>query len=100
MNSERFTTNEAAERLGVSPARVRQMVASGEIESEKFGRDTVITAEALKVAATRKTKPGPTPKANASTIVEKPASTTVDKPKRTTTKATAKYGGKKSSSKK
>jgi hypothetical protein len=38
------------------------MVAKGEIESEKFGRDTVITAEALKVAAARKTKPGPTPK--------------------------------------
>ncbi len=84
MNSERFTTNEAAERLGVSPARVRQMVASGEIESEKFGRDTVITAGALKVAATRKTKPGPTPKAaNEATA-----------PKRTTTKATAKKGSK------
>jgi excisionase family DNA binding protein len=88
MNSERFTTNEAAERLGVSPARVRQMVASGEIESEKFGRDTVITAEALKVAATRKTKPGPTPKAKAD------LGTIVPKPKRTTTKATAKKGSK------
>lgn len=39
------------------------MVARGEIESEKFGRDTVITAKALKVAAERKTKPGPIPKA-------------------------------------
>jgi excisionase family DNA binding protein len=81
MNSERFTTNEAAERLGVSPARVRQMVASGEIESEKFGRDTVITAEALKVAATRKTKPGPTPKAKAEDTTTK---------RTTTTKATTK----------
>lgn len=63
MNTERFTTKEAAEHLGVSPARVRQMVANGEIESEKFGRDTVITADALDVAKRRKTKPGPTPKA-------------------------------------
>jgi excisionase family DNA binding protein len=84
MSTERLTTNEAAARLGVSPARVRQMVAKGEIESEKFGRDTVITAEALKVAAARKTKPGPTPKAKAE------VSTIVEKPKRTTTKAAKK----------
>ena len=62
MSTERFTTNEAAARLGVTPARVRQMVVSGEIESERFGRDTVITAAALAEAMKRKTKPGPTPK--------------------------------------
>jgi excisionase family DNA binding protein len=61
MSSERFTTNEAAERLGVTPARVRQMVARGEIESEKHGRDRFVTADAITEAMKRKTKPGPTP---------------------------------------
>ncbi len=65
MSTERFTTNEAAARLGVTPARVRQMVVSGEIESERFGRDTVITAAALAAAMKRKTRPGPTPKVKA-----------------------------------
>jgi excisionase family DNA binding protein len=84
MSTERLTTNEAAARLGVSPARVRQMVASGAIVSEKFGRDTVISSAALAEAMKRKTKPGPTPKAKAE------VSTIVEKPKRTTTKAAKK----------
>jgi excisionase family DNA binding protein len=57
-----FTTSEAAERLDVSPARVRQMVARGEIESVKMGRDRFITAEAIAGAKLRKTKPGPAAK--------------------------------------
>lgn len=80
MSTERFTTNEAAARLGVTPARVRQMVASGKIESERFGRDTVITAAALTEAMKRKTKPGPTPKVKAEVTA------VVDKPKRTVKK--------------
>ena len=55
-----YTTNEAAEQLGVTPARVRQMVARDEIESVKMGRDRFITAEAIEAARQRKTKPGPT----------------------------------------
>lgn len=62
-----YTTNEAAAILDVTPARVRQMVARGEIESEKMGRDRFITAKAIEGAKQRKTKPGPVasmPKAN------------------------------------
>jgi excisionase family DNA binding protein len=56
-----YTTTEAAALLDVTPARVRQMVARGEIESEKMGRDRFITAAAIEEAKHRKTKPGPTP---------------------------------------
>lgn len=65
MSKQLYTTNEAAELLEVTPARVRQMVARGEIESEKMGRDRFVTAEAIEAARHRKTKPGPTPKAEA-----------------------------------
>jgi hypothetical protein len=35
------------------------MVARGEVESEKLGRDRFITAEAIETAKQRKTSPGP-----------------------------------------
>jgi excisionase family DNA binding protein len=60
-----YTTNEVAALLDVTPARVRQMVAREEIESVKLGRDRFITPKALEEAQRRKTKPGPTPKATA-----------------------------------
>ncbi len=59
MSRNLYTTNEAANLLGVTPARVRQMVARGEVESEKLGRDRFITAEAIETARQRKTSPGP-----------------------------------------
>lgn len=37
-----LTTAEAAERLGVSTARVRRLVLDGRLPAEKFGRDLVI----------------------------------------------------------
>jgi excisionase family DNA binding protein len=62
MEKEAFTTKEAAERLGVSAARVRQMVLDGSLPAQKFGRDLVITRGALETARRRKTSPGPVAK--------------------------------------
>lgn len=66
MAKQTYTTSEAAEALGVSPARVRQMVLDGTLPAEKFGRDLVITTEALEIARQRKTTRGPDPKPKAS----------------------------------
>ncbi len=46
--SKGITTNEAAERLGVSAARVRRLVLDGRLPAEKFGRDLVINESDLK----------------------------------------------------
>jgi excisionase family DNA binding protein len=59
MKKEIFTTNEAAEELGVSSARVRQMVLDGSLPASRFGRALVISAEAIEAARNRKTSPGP-----------------------------------------
>jgi len=67
MSETLYTTNEAAAALGVTPARVRQMVARDEIASVKMGRDRFITAQAIAAAQQRKTSPGPVPKAKTGT---------------------------------
>lgn len=48
-----LTTKEAAEKLGISPARVRQLVLSGELPAAKFGRDLQIKESDLKLVADR-----------------------------------------------
>lgn len=65
MAKETFTTTEAAEALGVTVGRVRQLVLDGTLKAEKFGRDLLITAEALEQARARKTTRGPEPKPKA-----------------------------------
>ena len=60
-----YTTSQAAAELGVTSARVRQMVLSSDLNAEKFGRDLMIAAEAVEAARNRKTVPGPKPKAGA-----------------------------------
>lgn len=42
-----FTTGDAATCLGVTPARVRQLIREGRLPSEKYGRDHLISEEAL-----------------------------------------------------
>lgn len=37
-----YTTESAAELLGVTPARVRQLILEGRLKSEKYGRDHLI----------------------------------------------------------
>jgi excisionase family DNA binding protein len=53
-----FTTNEVAEMLDVTPARVRQMILAGEMLAEKKGRDLLIAESQIEKAKGRKTTPG------------------------------------------
>ena len=62
MEKNVYTTEEAAEYLGVTVGRVRQMIIDGTLATERFGRAHVISREALRVAERRKTKRGPEPK--------------------------------------
>jgi excisionase family DNA binding protein len=39
---EYYTTERAAEYLGVTPSRVRQLICEGRLRSEKYGRDHLI----------------------------------------------------------
>lgn len=51
--SEALTTKEVAEKLGVSSARVRQLVLSGQLPAEKFGRDLMIKSSDLALVKDR-----------------------------------------------
>jgi excisionase family DNA binding protein len=52
MNIE-FTTKEAAQELGISASRIRQMVLAGEIDHRYFGRVLVITEKGINQARNR-----------------------------------------------
>ena len=65
-----ITTTEAAERLGISSARVRQLVANGSLPVAKFGPVNMVKEDDLELIRNRppagrppKTAPGPAPKA-------------------------------------
>ena len=42
-----YTTEDAAEYLGVTPSRVRQLIMEDRIKSQKYGRDHLIVEEEL-----------------------------------------------------
>lgn len=51
---EVLTTSEAAERLGVSPIRVRVLIRQGRLPAQKKGRDYLIKEADLALVAERK----------------------------------------------
>lgn len=50
--NEFLTTEDAAKYLGVSPSRIRQLIAEKRLPSEKFGRDHMILKSDLAEFAT------------------------------------------------
>ena len=54
-----YTTESAAQYLGVTPSRVRQLIMEGRLKSEKYGRDHLIHEVDLEeYTAGGKKKPG------------------------------------------
>lgn len=49
-----LTTQEAAEKLGVTAGRVRQMIVDGQLPAMKVGRDNLIREIDLKLVEDRK----------------------------------------------
>ena len=60
METKYLTTDEAAERLGLSAVRIRQLANDGRIGT-KIGRDWLFTAEELDAFATQERGPGRPP---------------------------------------
>lgn len=63
-----LTTPQAAERLGVTVARVQKLIWDGRLPAQKMGRDYVIQEEDLKLVGDR--KPGRPPKAKPAPAVK------------------------------
>ncbi len=49
-----LTTQEAAEKLGVTDSRVRQLILEGRLPAQKFGRANMIREEDLNLVKDRK----------------------------------------------
>ena len=47
MSAELLSTEAAARRLGISPQRVRKLIADGRLRSTRVGRDHIIAARDL-----------------------------------------------------
>jgi len=67
-----LTTQDAADRLGVTTGRVRILILTGRLPAEKFGRAHMIREEDLKLVEDR--KPGrPTKQTEQTNTTAKPA---------------------------
>lgn len=66
-----LTTQEAANRLGVTAIRVRQMIAAGRLPAQKFGRDYAIKESDLKLVEGRKVGRPPKAKTDTSKVGKK-----------------------------
>lgn len=55
---KKITTKELATRVELSDIRIRQMILSGEIKAEKFGRDYMIDAEYIEIIKNRPERRG------------------------------------------
>lgn len=56
--SKKLTTIEIADAVGLSDIRIRQMILSGEIRAEKFGRDYMIDEEYVEIIKNRPERRG------------------------------------------
>jgi len=54
----KITTKELAIEVELSDIRIRQMILSGEIKAEKFGRDYMIDVEYIKIIKNRPERRG------------------------------------------
>ena len=54
METNLITTKIASEKLGVSQERVRQLIISGRLPSQQFGRDHLIKESDLNLVSDRK----------------------------------------------
>lgn len=64
-----LTTQQAAERLGVTAGRIRQLIVEGRLPAVKLGRDNFIKASDLKLVENRQT--GRPPKTESKTVKSK-----------------------------
>ncbi len=55
---KKITTKELAIEVELSDIRIRQMILSGEIKAEKFGRDYMIDLEYIKIIKNRPERRG------------------------------------------
>jgi excisionase family DNA binding protein len=57
-----LTTKQTAERLGITPARVRRLILDGVIKANKVGRDNFVSESEVKRLESANRKPGRPPK--------------------------------------
>jgi site-specific DNA-methyltransferase (adenine-specific) len=57
-----ITTNRAAEILGVTPVRIRQLIQQGQIRSQKQGRDHLLEEDEIQMFNACGRRPGGRPK--------------------------------------